>query len=279
MTAIDSYYQTADGIVRQRGDELQLLAGGHGLADLAAQGRLSELEELAVADALEALPGVLQPALRPSRLFLVGLNYMSHAEEVGQPRPEKLLWMESDAGSVAAPSEGLPLPALAPHQLDYEGEIVVVLGRSVSDETEASASSAIGALTAGIDFTARDLQMRALQGGIDPVAMRAAKSFVGAKPIGPGLLLPRRGAAVPDVELRTQVNGQLRQRCRLSDQVFPLARVIAEIAQNTTLQPGDVIFTGTPAGVGFVRRQFLAPGDIVEVCLGSLPPLRATVRA
>jgi 2-keto-4-pentenoate hydratase/2-oxohepta-3-ene-1,7-dioic acid hydratase in catechol pathway len=154
--------------------------------------------------------------------------------------------------------------------VDYEGEIGVVISRSAYQVPAADAWSYVAGLTPVNDVSARDVQMAAAAQG-DMVRALSSKSFPGFKPLGPGILI---GAQYADLKVTTSVNGELRQQATLGDLIFDVPTLIEAITASIELRPGDVISTGTPAGVGFVTGRFLVPGDVVEITLGDLPPLR-----
>lgn len=267
-------YQSAAGILRRDAHGVILLDEPRSLAQVANAGMLATLSSAAGRRAPEAIESLLPP-LASRRIILVGLNYQSHAAEVGQPTPTKLIWAELPNAALTGQDSVVVPPAGSEGALDYEGEIAVIVGNPLDKADEASAAQAIAAIAGAIDFTARDLQMRALAASPGAPSIADAKTFTGSKAIGPGINL--WNSDVGDVSLVTRVNGEERQRCRLADMVFSPAAILSEISQSLPLLPGDVVFTGTPAGVGFTAQRFLKHGDVVEVELGSMPALRVTV--
>ena len=186
---------------------------------------------------------------RPGKIVCVGRNYREHAKELGNAVPTQPLLFLKPPSAVIASGEAIVSPALS-SQVEHEGEIGVVIGAPIRRATEAQALAAIRGIVALNDVTARDIQKS------DPQWTRG-KGFDTFCPIGP------EWAGIPDfdqLEVVTRVNGVLRQRGLGSEMVFPVPMLLAYISQVMTLEPGDVVATGTPAGVGP-----LVPGDSVEV--------------
>jgi 2-keto-4-pentenoate hydratase/2-oxohepta-3-ene-1,7-dioic acid hydratase in catechol pathway len=152
------------------------------------------------------------------------------------------------SASVSGPFDPIVLPRAAPDQVDYEGEVAVVIGRSAKDVPEETAWEHVFGLTAANDVSARDVQIGRY---FDDTADHAkAKGFDTFKPIGPWIATPEEYEDPTDVGLRTWVDGELRQEGRTGDMMFPVATCVSFISRFTTLLPGDVIVTGTPGGVG-----------------------------
>jgi 2-keto-4-pentenoate hydratase/2-oxohepta-3-ene-1,7-dioic acid hydratase in catechol pathway len=214
-------------------------------------------------------------------LVLVGLNYADHATEVGQPIPTELIYRVADLrpGVVVGAGARVSLPREAPGQVDYEGEIAVVIGRRASKVSEAEAADVVAGITACIDVSARDVQhAAAMRDPYDPGVV-GSKLFPSFKPMGPGLIvLSPAELRSPDLSLQTRVNGELRQSATTAGMIFSILRCVAEVSAVMELHPGDVISTGTPAGVGLATQRFLAPGDTVSVQLGPLPALSITMQ-
>ncbi|HEU4563382.1 MAG TPA: fumarylacetoacetate hydrolase family protein [Gemmatimonadaceae bacterium] len=186
---------------------------------------------------------------RPGKIVCVGRNYRGHAREMGNEVPKEPLLFLKPPSSVIPSGEPIVLPR-ASRQVEYEGEIGVVIARRLHRATAEEARGAIAGVVAVNDVTARDLQRTDGQ-------WTRAKGFDSFCPVGEGPV------AVDDLgalEVITRVNGAERQRGRASDMAFPIPDLLAYISRIMTLEPGDLIATGTPAGVGP-----LAPGDTVEV--------------
>ena len=187
--------------------------------------------------------------LNPSKIVCVGRNYVDHAKELGNEMPKEPLIFLKPPSSLLADGQLIHLPAVS-KQVEYEGEIGIVIGTRLTRATEAEAVNAIQAIVAVNDVTARDLQKSDSQ-------WTRAKGFDTFCPVGTLAAPPRDLATLTVV---TRVNGVERQRGSASQMGFAIPRVLAYISQIMTLEPGDLVATGTPAGVGT-----LAPGDVVEV--------------
>jgi 2-keto-4-pentenoate hydratase/2-oxohepta-3-ene-1,7-dioic acid hydratase in catechol pathway len=206
---------------------------------------------------------LLAPVL-PSKVVCVGLNYKAHAKEMGVEIPAEPLLFLKPSTSVSGPGDPIPLHPLSDRQ-DYEGELAIVIGRlarRVSSPEQAAA--AILGYTCGNDVTLRDLQTKDEQ-------WTRAKGFDSSNPIGPWIETSLNPA---DVGLETRVNGEVKQSGRTSDLAFGPVALISFITQYMTLLPGDVIMTGTPAGIGP-----LAAGDKVEIDIEGLGVLANPVVA
>ena len=197
---------------------------------------------------------LLAPVPRPRAIFGIGLNYAAHAAEQGEDVPEFPIVFMKLPSSSAPPNSPVTCPPVV-KRLDYEGELAVVMG----------ADGAIAGYAVADDVSARDLQRR------EPQWTRA-KGADGFCPWGPWITT---ADAVPDpqnLRIRTHVNGELRQDSSTSDLVFGPQQLVDFISQTCTLEPGDLILTGTPSGVGMSLdpRQFLASGDVVRIEIESL---------
>jgi 2-keto-4-pentenoate hydratase/2-oxohepta-3-ene-1,7-dioic acid hydratase in catechol pathway len=198
---------------------------------------------------------------RPGKIVCVGRNYEAHAKELGNEVPKEPLIFLKPPSSVIASGATIRLPA-ASTQVEFEGEIGVVIGRTVHNATEAEARAAVAAIVAVNDVTARDLQKTDGQ-------WTRAKGFDTFCAIGEPAAPP---ADLGAIELVTRVNGAERQRARAGEMTFAIPALIAYISGVMTLEPGDLIATGTPAGVGP-----LAAGDTVEIEITGLSVVRNPV--
>jgi 2-keto-4-pentenoate hydratase/2-oxohepta-3-ene-1,7-dioic acid hydratase in catechol pathway len=195
----------------------------------------------------------------PGKILCVGLNYRKHAEESGAAIPTSPVLFSKFANAVAAHGEEVPLSDAA-KEYDYEVELGVVMGKEAKNVSEADALGTVFGYTTANDVSARDLQMRTSQ-------WLLGKTMDKFMPIGPYLVT---ADAVPNpqtLQLRTWHNGTLRQDSNTADMIFPVAEIIAYASKHFTLEPGDVIITGTPAGVimGLPEKNWMVPGDLVEV--------------
>ncbi|HEV8357434.1 MAG TPA: fumarylacetoacetate hydrolase family protein [Gemmatimonadales bacterium] len=186
---------------------------------------------------------------KPSKIVCVGRNYVDHAKEMGNEVPKAPLLFLKAPSAMIGPGEAIVLPR-ASVQVEYEAEIGVVIGRRLRHATAAEAEQGIGGFVCLNDVTARDLQRSDGQ-------WTRAKGFDTFCPVGPRVV---EGLEWRKLEVIGRVNGQERQRGRSSEMVFPIPTVLSYISGVMTLEPGDLVATGTPAGVGP-----LAAGDVVEV--------------
>lgn len=204
---------------------------------------------------------LLSPVIPRSKVVCVGKNYAEHAVEMGAPPPEEPLIFLKPNTSVIGPGDGVVYPAQT-ENLHYEGELAVVISRIARDVPASRAVETIFGYTVGNDVTARDLQARDGQ-------WTRAKGFDTFCPLGPWIVTD---LDPEDLALTTTVNGELRQAGRTSQMVHSISELIAYITSVMTLLPGDVVLTGTPAGVGPMH-----PGDEVAVTIEGIGTLRNPV--
>ncbi len=192
---------------------------------------------------------LLAPVPRPRAIFGIGLNYRAHASEQGAELPERPIVFMKLPSSAAGPFAPVDCPAVV-RRLDYEGELAVVMG----------AHGEVAGYAVADDVSARDLQKA------EPQWTRA-KGADGFCPYGPWITTADEVPDPHDLALKTWVNGELRQDARTSDLIFGVPELVAFIGETCTLEPGDLILTGTPSGVGMSMkpRQFLASGDVVRI--------------
>ncbi|WP_434445404.1 fumarylacetoacetate hydrolase family protein [Lentzea sp. E54] len=210
------------------------------------------------------------PSPAPRQVFAVGLNYHAHAAESGFEAPTHLPPVFTKyVSSFTGPDTEVVLPAGG--NVDWEVELVVVVGREAQDVAEADAWAHVAGLTAGQDLSERISQLRgpAPQFGL-------GKSYPGFSPQGPWLVTPDEFADPGDLELGCAIDGVQMQKGRTSDLIFPVPRLVAELSRTLTLHPGDVIFTGTPAGVGLGRdpQRFLRAGENLVSWIEGIGELR-----
>ncbi|NLH95050.1 MAG: fumarylacetoacetate hydrolase family protein [Synergistaceae bacterium] len=187
--------------------------------------------------------------VEPTSIFCVGRNYTEHAKELGHDLPEEPLIFLKAPGSVLSPEGTIRIPLWA-GRIDYEGELAVVIGKTCRNIPEEKAQSVIFGLTCLNDVTARDLQNRDGQ-------WTRSKSFDTFCPLGPWIL---KSGEARGRRIETRLNGRVVQAASTDMMIFPVGRLISHISRFATLRPGDVVATGTPAGVGP-----MLPGDVVEV--------------
>jgi 2-keto-4-pentenoate hydratase/2-oxohepta-3-ene-1,7-dioic acid hydratase in catechol pathway len=192
--------------------------------------------------------------LTPRAIFGIGLNYADHAAETGRDAPEFPIVFMKLPSSSAAPNEPLEIPQVI-HRLDYEGELAVIMGRG----------GEVAGYAVADDVSARDLQ------GREPQWTRA-KGFDNSCPWGPWITTADEVGDPHALSLRTWVNGELRQDGSTANLIFTVPEIVAFLSETCTLEPGDLILTGTPAGVGMAMdpMRFLASGDVVRIEIESL---------
>jgi 2-keto-4-pentenoate hydratase/2-oxohepta-3-ene-1,7-dioic acid hydratase in catechol pathway len=202
---------------------------------------------------------LLPPVVDPQKIVCLGLNYRSHAEEAGIDAPEVPTFFAKWPNALAAPSAAVPLPAYS-QKVDYEAEVAFVIGRRCRDVPEADAVGVIAGYTLLNDLSARDYQFKTPQWG-------PGKVFDGSAPCGPALVTPDEAGPPDAIEISLTLNGEQMQSASTADLIHSIPAVVAYLSQLMTLEPGDLISTGTPAGVGSVRqpRVWLKPGDEVVV--------------
>ncbi len=213
------------------------------------------------------------PVPRPGKVIGVGLNYRDHAAESGQPIPETPILFAKFANSVIGPGEPIRVPPQTT-QADYEAELGVVIGRRARRVPASRALEHVAGYTCVNDVSARDLQFLSSQW----TAGKAIDTFL---PCGPWLVTPEEIPDPQDLAISLRLNGEAMQASRTSQMVFGVAELIAWISRTTTLEPGDLIATGTPPGVGFARTPpvWLADGDVVTVEIERIGALTNPVRA
>ncbi len=257
------------------------------LVDLIAQVP-SPVQALGGITAWQSLAGhrLLAPIPSPRRnIFCVGKNYHEHAAEFahsgfdtsaakGETAPEFPVVFTKPPSSVIADGEAVQPFAEVTQQLDYEAELAVVIGRPGRGITRADALAHVWGYTIVNDITARDLQQRHRQWFL-------GKSMDTFCPMGPWIVTADEVGDPADLEVRCWVNGELRQHANTRDLIFDIPTIIATISAGITLLPGDIIATGTPAGVGigFKPPKFLAPGDVMKIAIDKLGTLTNTVAA
>jgi 2-keto-4-pentenoate hydratase/2-oxohepta-3-ene-1,7-dioic acid hydratase in catechol pathway len=222
------------------------------------------------ADAISASLTLDPPVDGRRMVWAIGLNYRDHAAETGAPLPPEPVVFVKSTGSVVGHGADILIP---PHvtQPDYEGELAVVIGRRARDIPEDKALGVVEGLTCAHDVSSRDHQFTTGQ-------WSWSKSFDTFCPLGPVLVTPDE-LDLGHLDIETRVNGEVLQ-CSNTDQlVFGVQRLIAHLSQGLTLEPGDVILTGTPGGVGMARdpQRWLEDGDVIEITIAGIGTLRNRV--
>jgi 2-keto-4-pentenoate hydratase/2-oxohepta-3-ene-1,7-dioic acid hydratase in catechol pathway len=220
----------------------------------------------AVAEAVERAPKrhalgevTLGPPVRPQKFYGIGLNYYDHAQEANREPTEFPIVFAKMINSVTGPYSDVELPAVS-EQLDYEGELAVVIGRRCRHVSIDAAPTVVGGYTINNDFTVRDWQRKTQQWTL-------GKSFDTHGPLGPWLVTPDELPDPHNLAFRTLVNGEVRQQSNTNNLIHNCWKLIAELSTACTLEPGDVIATGTCAGVGAFHKppKWLVAGDVVRV--------------
>jgi 2-keto-4-pentenoate hydratase/2-oxohepta-3-ene-1,7-dioic acid hydratase in catechol pathway len=202
---------------------------------------------------------LLPPIPDPGKLILIGLNYRSHAEEQGVEPPEMPTFFAKFSNALVPAGAEVRLPSYS-DKVDYEAEVAFVVGRHCRDVDEANALDHVAGYMLLNDLSARDYQFRTPQ-------WMPGKVFDGSAPCGPALVTPDEAGPADAIELSLTLNGETMQSASTADLVHSVAALVAYLSRLMTLEPGDVVSTGTPAGVGSIRQPhvWLKPGDDVVV--------------
>ena len=208
-------------------------------------------------------PGKLLAPVVPSNLLCIGLNYRKHAAESGHKLPQYPVLFVKPTTAAQNPGDPIEIPQkLASHEVDYECELAVVIGRRCKNATRANALDFVLGYTCANDVSARDWQSR--WGGSQ---WSQGKGFDTFCPLGPALVTPDEIPNPNALRLRTLLNGEVMQDWNTNDMIFDVPALIEFLSGSKTLLPGTVILTGTPHGVGFARQPpvFMKPGDTVSI--------------
>lgn len=218
------------------------------------------------------------PVQPRKNVFCVGRNYLAHAEEGSRARGEELKLpavptiFSKAPTSIADPDQALHLEARVSQQWDWEAELAIIIGERCKNVEEANAHDVIFGYTALNDVTARDLQRATTQWFM-------GKTLDDTCPIGPWIVTPDEIGDPQKLDVTLRLNGVVKQHANTSSMIFDLKRIISYVSQGLTLEPGDVIATGTPEGVGFARTppEFMKDGDVMEVEISKIGILRNTL--
>jgi 2-keto-4-pentenoate hydratase/2-oxohepta-3-ene-1,7-dioic acid hydratase in catechol pathway len=215
---------------------------------------------------------LLQPVLRPGKMLAIGLNYADHIAETNNTTPEQQVWFAKAATSVHAPYDPIELPKIS-QKIDYEVELVAVIGKRGRHISAADAAAHVFGYCVGNDVSVRDWQRHSPQWSI-------AKSFDTHGPIGPWITTADEVGDPHRLDITCTVNGDVRQNSNTANLVFNVWAQIAYLSTAMTLEPGDVIFTGTPGGVGLMRKPpvFLQDGDLVRCEIAELGFIEAVMK-
>ena len=247
---------------------MQLIASWHDLSG-------------AISAAVEAGRGMIAtdritlraPITRPGKVLAIGLNYADHIAESGLPMPEHQLWFSKQPTSINGPFDPIDIPRVAPASVDYEAELVAVIGRAGRHISRSQAPEHVFGYCCGNDVSVREWQKMTPQ-------WMLGKSFDTHAPIGPWLVTADEVGDPHTLGIVARVNGEIRQSSNTCHLVFDLWKQIEHLSKAMTLETNDLIFTGTPGGVGAAMKppHFLAAGDIVTVEIERLGKIEAICR-
>ncbi len=248
----------------------EFLAGGEGLMKRARAIELPSAATYPMADVR------LEAPVEPSKFLAIGMNYAKHVEEakrLGVNVPDSQVWFNKQVSCVNGPYDPVHLPR-ASEQLDYEAELGVVIGRRCRHVAAADARSVIAGYLVCNDVSTRDWQRRS-------ATMTLGKSFNTHGPIGPWIVTADEVADPHGLKMRMRINGEVRQQASTGEMVFNIYEQIAYLSTVMTLEPGDVIATGTPSGVGVAMTppRFLKIGDVMRVEIDGIGHIENTVVA
>jgi 2-keto-4-pentenoate hydratase/2-oxohepta-3-ene-1,7-dioic acid hydratase in catechol pathway len=259
--------QTVDGVL-----DAGALLGERplGTRRLIEEGRLGELAELAELEG-DVEPAsvirLLAPLPDPDKIVCIGLNYRSHAAEAGIDPPQQPTFFAKFRNALAPPGATVDLPA-ASERVDYEAEIAFVIGRRCKEIDADHAVDAVAGYMLFNDLSARDLQFATPQ-------WMPGKVFDGSAPCGPALVTPGEAGAPGEITFSLDLNGERMQEASTSDLIFSVAELVARLSRWMTLEPGDIVSTGTPSGVGSAREPsvWLKSGDEIVISSPTLGEL------
>jgi acylpyruvate hydrolase len=257
VSALDAPASTVRGLLEALDIE--------GLRELGARAKDAE-ERVPLAETTLCAP---VPDAR--KIICMGLNYRDHAEETGQEMPAAPMWFAKFANSLIGSGREIILPAAHAEYVDYEAELALVIGTTAKNVGTEDALSYVAGAMPFDDVSARDLQLQ------NPL-WTSGKAIDTFAPCGPALVTLEDITDLASLELRTRVNGEVLQRGATAELIFGPADLVAWLSRTITLLPGDIIATGTPAGVGASQGRFLREGDTVEVEIDGLGTLVNPVR-
>ena len=251
-----------DGGVVDAGASVRELLAGSGVASL------SDLEGEAVPRAdVELRP----PVPDPGKIVCIGLNYRAHAAEAGMDPPAQPTFFAKFRNALVPSGATVTLPA-ASDKVDYEAEVAFVIGRRAKEVEPEAALDHVAGYALLNDLSARDLQFATPQ-------WMPGKVFDGSAPFGPALVTPGEAGAHDAIEIALDLNGERRQEASTADLIFSVPELVSRLSRWMTLEPGDVISTGTPSGVGSMRdpQTWLQPGDEIAISSPTLGRLETTI--
>jgi 2-keto-4-pentenoate hydratase/2-oxohepta-3-ene-1,7-dioic acid hydratase in catechol pathway len=248
--------------------------GGEGssVRELLVSGRLADAAEISGGEPLPlAQVDLLPPVTDPEKIICIGLNYRAHAAEAGIEPPNVPTFFAKFRNALAPPDATVPLPA-ASAKVDFEAEVAFVVGRRAKEVAEADALDYVGGYMLLNDLSARDLQFATPQ-------WIPGKVFDGSAPCGPALVTPDEAGPPDRISFSLALNGEPMQAASTDDLIFSVPALVAHLSTLMTLEPGDIVSTGTPAGVGSTRqpRVWLKAGDEIEISSPTLGLLRTAI--
>jgi 2-keto-4-pentenoate hydratase/2-oxohepta-3-ene-1,7-dioic acid hydratase in catechol pathway len=254
-------------------DAWDVLGGeGSSVRDLLASGRLGEASEIREGEPIALDETELGPPVpHPDKIICIGLNYRAHAAEAGIEPPEAPTFFAKFHNALVGPASTVALPA-ASSKVDFEAEVAFVVGRRCVAVSESEALGCIAGYMLLNDLSARDLQFATPQ-------WMPGKVFDGSAPCGPALVTPDEAGPADHISFSLTLNGTQMQQASTDDLVFSIPALLSHLSNLMTLEPGDLVSTGTPAGVGSTRkpRVWLKPGDEVAISSPTLGRLETRI--
>nr|XP_019537199.2 fumarylacetoacetate hydrolase domain-containing protein 2-like [Aedes albopictus] len=250
------------------GDLIQLIRSGTSLD--AVKTNLAGAKQVATSDV-----SLLAPVTNPQKILCVGLNYRGHCEEQNKPIPKEPMFFSKYASTIVGPFDGVVAHKIT-EQIDWEVELAVVIGKEAKHVSRANAMDYVFGYTVAQDISARDWQK--MRNGGQFLIGKSMDTFC---PLGPAVVHKSLVKDPHNLVIRCDVNGVEKQKGNTSELVFRIDDIIERVTQSITLLPGDVILTGTPAGVGMHRSppEFLKPGDVIDSEIESLGRIKNKVIA
>ena len=267
-------YVTDQGIGRQDGNRIAIISTHRNLQDVLDQNRLRDLGDLPVLKTCNINEIEYLPLINHNRKFvIVGLNYRAHCEEIGRPVPTNLIFGEVPGTASHSCDGDVLIPKSAPNEIDYEGEIAIIIGKSGRRIPQGSAEAHIAGLTVLQEGSVRDWMRHG------KFNVTQGKNFDRSGAIGPWMVTADEFDSYDNLTVTTWVNGEQRQHDTTANLLFSFRYLISYLSTFMGLKPGDIISTGTPTGAGvrFDPPRFLMPGDDVEVEVPGIGLLKNTV--
>lgn len=259
-----------NGVVQhgiRTGELVQLCPNAASAVDLAVNGAPQSGETVALSEVT-----LLPPVPNPGKIICIGLNYRAHAIEGGNAIPDYPAVFMRCTTSLLAP-EGTMIYPECSDKLDYEAELAVIIGKTATNVSAADALDYVAGYSCFNDGSVRDYQRKSTQ-------WTMGKNFDGTGGFGPELVTPEElPSGASGLRLIARLNGQIMQDSNTGDMIFDVATLIATLSEGMTLEPGDVIATGTPSGVGYARTPpvFMKPGDVIEIEIDKIGVLKNTI--